>query len=161
MLGAKNNDDVNKLRDERNLNFNGKYKPEKYEALQKQRLNERKIRAEKKAIDKLEHELALKPGNKNIQSQIKIGEANIRKLQSNQRELEKQYSNIERRYDREALRQRTDFEGGKTKIKVKFTDADNDRLIGRKRIGLSKKSFESVAKQSEDMLMNVEKMIKY
>lgn len=109
VLGAKNNDDVNKLRDERNLNFNGKYKPEKYEALQKQRLNERKIRAEKKAIDKLEHELALKPGDKNIQSQIKIGEANVRRYQAEQRGLIKQYNNLERRYDREALGNRADL----------------------------------------------------
>lgn len=109
VLGAKNNDDVNKLRDERNLNFNGKYKPEKYEALQKQRLNERKIRAEKKAIDKLEHELALKPGDKNIQSQIKIGEANVRRYQAEQRDLIKQYNNLERRYDREALGNRVEL----------------------------------------------------
>ena len=109
VLGAKNNDDVNKLRDERNLNFNGKYKPDKYEALQKQRLNERKIRAEKKAIDKLEHELALKPGDKNIQSQIKIGESNVRRYQAEQRDLIKQYNNLERRYDREALGNRVEL----------------------------------------------------
>lgn len=114
VLGAKNNDDVNKLRDERNLNFNGKYKPEKYEALQKQRLNERKIRAEKKAIDKLEHELALKPGDKNIQSQIKIGEANVRRYQAEQRDLIKQYNNLERRYDREALGNRANLGTNKT-----------------------------------------------
>lgn len=109
VLGAKNNDDVNKLRDERNLNFNGKYKPDKYEALQKQRLNERKIRAEKKAIDKLEHELALKPGDKNIQSQIKNGEANVRRYQAEQRDLINQYNNLERRYDREALGNRVEL----------------------------------------------------
>ena len=109
VLGAKNNDDVNKLRDERNLNFDGKYKPDKYEALQKQRLNERKIRAEKKAIDKLEHELALKPGDKNIQSQIKIGESNVRRYQAEQRDLINQYNNLERRYDREALGNRVEL----------------------------------------------------
>ena len=103
VLGAKTKDDVNQLRQERDLNSGGKYKPDKYEALQKQRLNERKIRAEKKAIDKLEHELALKPGDKNIQSQIKIGEANVRRYQADQRTLIKQYNNLERRYDREAL----------------------------------------------------------
>lgn len=119
VLGAKNNDDVNKLRDERNLNFNGKYKPEKYEALQKQRLNERKIRAEKKAIDKLEHELALKPGDKNIQSQIKIGEANVRRYQAEQRDLIKQYNNLERRYDREALGNRVELGAEKHNDNIK------------------------------------------
>ena len=109
VLGAKTNSDVSKLRSERNLNFNGKYKPEKYEALQKQRLNERKIRAEKRNIDNLEHQLALKPGNKEIQTRIKIGEAKVRDYQADQRNLIKQYSNLERSYDRESLEQRVDF----------------------------------------------------
>lgn len=109
VLGAKTNSDVSKLRAERNLNFNGKYKPEKYEALQRQRLNERKIRAEKRNIDNLEHQLALKPGNKEIQTRIKIGEAKVRDYQAEQRNLIKQYSNLERSYDRESLEQRVDF----------------------------------------------------
>lgn len=109
VLGAKTNSDISKLRSERNLNFNGKYKPEKYDALQKQRLNERKIRAEKRNIDNLEHQLALKPGNKEIQTRIKIGEAKVRDYQAEQRSLIKQYSNLERRYDRESLEQRVDF----------------------------------------------------
>lgn len=109
VLGAKTNSDISKLRSERNLNFNGKYKPEKYEALQKQRLNERKIRAEKRNIDNLEHQLALKPGNREIQTRIKIGEAKVRDYQADQRSLIKQYSNLERRYDRESLEQRLDF----------------------------------------------------
>lgn len=109
VLGAKTNSDISKLRSERNLNFNGKYKPEKYEALQKQRLNERKIRAEKRNIDNLEHQLALKPGNREIQTRIKIGEAKVRDYQAEQRSLIKQYSNLERRYDRESLEQRIDL----------------------------------------------------
>lgn len=109
VLGAKTNSDISKLRSERNLNFNGKYKPEKYDALQKQRLNERKIRAEKRNIDNLEHQLALNPADKKLQSQIKIGEAKVRDYQADQRNLIKQYSNLERRYDRESLEQRVDF----------------------------------------------------
>lgn len=155
VLGAKNNDDVNKLRDERNLNFNGKYKPEKYEALQKQRLNERKIREYKAELFKAEQVLKLEPNDKVFQIKMKNAKANIRRIQGEQRALEKQYSNIERNYSREALKVKVDFNGGSTKIKVKFADSDNDRLINRKRIGLSKKSFEYVAKQSEDMLMKV------
>lgn len=130
VLGAKNNDDVNKLRDERNLNFNGKYKPEKYEALQKQRLNERKIRAEKKAIDKLEHELALKPGDKNIQSQIKIGEANVRRYQAEQRDLIKQYNNLERRYDREALGNRVELGTDKSQDLTFMSNEDKIKKSG-------------------------------
>lgn len=104
VLGAKTENDVNKLRSERNLNFNGKYKPEKYEALQKQRLNERNIRAEKREIDKLEHELALFPDNyKKLQSEILFRENKVRQYQAEQRSLIKQYNNLERRYDREAL----------------------------------------------------------
>lgn len=155
VLGAKNNDDVNKLRDERNLNFNGKYKPEKYEALQKQRLNERKIREYKAELFKAEQVLKLEPNDKVFQIKMENAKANIRRIQGEQRALEKQYSNIERNYSREALKVKVDFNGGSAKIKVKFADSDNDRLINRKRIGLSKKSFEYVAKQSEDMLMKV------
>lgn len=103
VIGAKTESDVSKLRDQMNLNFNGKYRPEKYEALQKQRLNERKIRAEKQEIEKQELELHLKPGNKAIQSKILAGEANVRRYQAEQRDLIKQYNNLERSYDREAL----------------------------------------------------------
>lgn len=102
--------DVNKLREERNLNFNGKYKPEKYEALQKQRLNERKIRAEKKEINTLESELALHPENyKKLQSEILLRQDRVKVYQADQRVLIKQYSNLERRYDREALGNRVTF----------------------------------------------------
>lgn len=148
VLGAKNNDDVNKLRNERNLNFNGKYKPEKYEALQKQRLNERKIRAEKKTIDKLEHVLALKPGDKNIQSQIKIGEANVRRYQAEQRDLIKQYNNLQRQYNREATRVRVDFDSGKTHADFKFKNnsktADNSKMLA---IGFNEKNSDIYAKE--------------
>lgn len=106
VLGAK---DVKELRDERNLNFNGKYRPEKYDALQKQRLNERQIRAVKADIQKNENLLHLNPGDKRIQSQIMSGEARVRELQSNQRDLIKKYNNLERRYDRESLGIRVDL----------------------------------------------------
>jgi len=45
VLECSTNKDVEKLRDKYELNFAGKYKPEKYEALQKQRYLERKIRS--------------------------------------------------------------------------------------------------------------------
>ena len=107
VLGVKNDKDLNKLRQENGLNFNGKYKPEKYEALQKQRLNERKIRAEKQEIDKLEHTLALKPNDyKSLQSEIRMRENNVAKYQKDQRELIKEFDNLERQYERESLRSR-------------------------------------------------------
>ena len=110
VLGAKTNADVNKLREDRDLNTGGKYKPDKYKALQEQRLNERKIRAEKKIIDKLEHELALNPADKKLQSQILIREDKVRQYQADQRALIKQYNNLTRSYERESLRNRVDFE---------------------------------------------------
>lgn len=103
VLGAKTQDDVKDLRQERGLNFGGKYQPDKYKALQQQRANERKIRAEKANVQSLELQKQLEPDNKNLQIMINNSKSNIRAYQANQRELEKQYSNIERRYDREAL----------------------------------------------------------
>ncbi len=124
VIGAKTDNDVSKLRDQMNLNFNGKYKPEKYEALQKQRLNERKIRAEKQEIEKQELELHLKPGNKAIQSKILAGEAKVRRIQAEQRELIKSYNNLERSYDREALGNRVNLGTRKT-----LTHGHNSSII--------------------------------
>lgn len=103
VLGAKTQDDVKNLRQERGLNVGGKYQPDKYKALQQQRANERKIRAEKANIQSLELQKQLEPDNKDLQIMINNSKSNISFYQSKQRELEKQYSNIQRRYDREAL----------------------------------------------------------
>lgn len=103
VLGAKTQDDVKDLRQERGLNFGGKYQPDKYKALQQQRANERKIRAEKANVQSLELQKQLEPDNKNLQIMINNSKSNIRAYQANQRKLENQYTNIERRYDREAL----------------------------------------------------------
>ena len=109
VLGAKTKDDVNQLRQERDLNSGGKYKPDKYKALQQQRQNERKIRSYKADLEKKQISLALKPGNKQLQSEIEIDKSNIRMYQKAQRNLAKRYSNIERRYDREKVGNRIDF----------------------------------------------------
>ena len=103
------NKSVKELRSERNLNFNGQYRPDKYDALQKQRLNERNIRKTKAEIEKQEQLLHLNPGDKTIQSKIMSSEARVRDLQANQRDLIKQYDNLERRYDRESLGIRVDL----------------------------------------------------
>lgn len=115
VLGAKTKDDVNQLRQERDLNSGGKYKPDKYKALQQQRQNERKIRAYKADLEKKQISLALEPGNKQLQSEIEIDKSNIRMFQKAQRDLAKQYSNIERRYDREKVGNRIDFGGNNSK----------------------------------------------
>ncbi len=52
VLGIKSENDLNEAREDLNLNFNGKYQPEKYEALQKQRILERHIRRTKEEIYK-------------------------------------------------------------------------------------------------------------
>ena len=144
----------------------------KYKALNQQRLNERKIRAEKEKIIKAEQVLKLEPNDTLFKIQKEQAKNNIKILQAEQRKLEnevlkneqgevikdeqgnpiKKYDNLQRSYSREALNQKVDFNGGKTKIEVKFTNADNDKLIGRKRIGLSKKPFDYIMKRSQAML---------
>ena len=54
VLKVNSEDELNKLRDKYNLNSAGKYKTEKYEALKKQRYNERKIRKIKGQIENKE-----------------------------------------------------------------------------------------------------------
>lgn len=109
VLGAKTEEQVNDLREERGLNSGGKYQPDKYKALQQQRLNERKIRAEKANVQALELQKKLEPENKELQIQINNSKSNISYYQKQQRELEKNYSNIERRYDREKIGNRVSF----------------------------------------------------
>lgn len=109
VLGAKTEKEVADLRSDMGLNFKGKYQPDKYIALQKQRANERQIRATKEEITKQETLLDLNPGDKTIQSRILSGEARVRKYQAEQRALAKQYSNIVREYKREAVGTRADL----------------------------------------------------
>lgn len=152
VLGAKTEKDVNKLREERNLNFNGKYKPEKYEALQKQRLNERKIRAEKEKISKNETLLALNPSDKEFEFQIKISESKVKMYQKEQVKLVKEYDNLQRNYAREQPILRANLTSETIKKPIKFTDKDNDVYIYRKKLGLSQKSFNEISKLSHQEL---------
>lgn len=96
VLGIKNKEDLNKYRVENNLTSEGKYKPEKYEALQKQRTNERKIRNLK---GQMEQAQAL--GDK---QQEAIMKRKVLNAQKEQRELLKENTFLERNYDREAYR---------------------------------------------------------
>ena len=103
VLGAKTEKQVNELREENGLNFGGKYQPDKYKALQEQRQNERKIRAEKANIQELELKKRLEPDNKDLQIKINNSKSSISYYQKEQRKLTEKYDNIVRRYDREKL----------------------------------------------------------
>lgn len=109
VLGATNDKKLNELRQNKRMNFNGKYRPEKYEALQKQRYNERKIRSAKEEIEKNKELLALNPDDSKLQQLIKNGEARVRSVQTDQRKLIKQYDNLERDYYRESNNIRGNF----------------------------------------------------
>ena len=165
VLGAKTPDDVKKLRAERSLNFNGKYKPDKYKALQQQRLNERKIRTYKADIVKKEQELRLHPENeKLLRTRIEIDKLNIRDYQKAQRELEKQYTNIERRYDREQVGNRVDLgvddltknnNNGKMKIEGATYGALNDKNdpFRAKRDAHAEKFYEEIRKANKQLFI--------
>ena len=107
VLGIKNNKDLNNKRNEMNLNFNGKYQPKKYEALQEQRANERAIRETKSQIDILKMSIDNAPATIDkkelfsMNAQLTNLNYQLKKRQLAQRELIKKYDNLERRYDRE------------------------------------------------------------
>ena len=107
VLGIKSNKDLTKKRDELNLNFNGKYQPDKYDALQKQRANERAIRETKSQIDILKMSIDNAPNdidkNKLFTMNAQLTNLNhqLRERQKAQRTLIDKYDNLERRYDRE------------------------------------------------------------
>lgn len=107
VLGIKSNNDLKKKRDDLNLNFNGKYQPDKYDALQQQRANERAIRETKSQIDilKMSIENAPKDIDKKelftMNAQLTNLNHQLRERQKVQRKLIEKYDNLERRYDRE------------------------------------------------------------
>lgn len=107
VLGIKNNKDLSKKRDDLNLNFNGKYQPDKYKALQEQRANERAIRETKSQIDILKMSINNAPSDidkKELFSMnAKLTNLNqqLRDKQKAQRQLIDKYDNLQRRYDRE------------------------------------------------------------
>lgn len=103
VLGAKTENQVNELREEKALNFGGQYQPDKYKALQEQRANERNIRAQKANLQELELKKHLEPDNKDLQIKINNSKSSISYYQKEQRKLAEKYDNIVRRYDREKL----------------------------------------------------------
>lgn len=109
VLAIKNNNELNKKREELGLNFNGKYKPEKYKALSKQRANERAIRkwkgkleSDNKIFEKIPSSATSEERLK-IQSAIATDKRKIRYWQAQQRDLIRNNSDtLQRNYDREA-----------------------------------------------------------
>ena len=109
VLDVKNDGDLDKLREHYNLNSSGKYKPEKYDALKKQRYNERQIRKIKGKIetqeklassfnDKTSYEEILKKN-----SNLKILNLKLKDAQKIQRELINSKKGVlVRNYNREA-----------------------------------------------------------
>lgn len=102
VLGAK---DLKEVRDKMDLNYNGKYKPEKYEALSKQRSNERYIRSYKGRIAELEQLKNNLPKNANsdrIDKALSNARSRLAVVRSNQRQLLKNNKGVlHRNYDRE------------------------------------------------------------
>ncbi len=109
VLNIKNDSDLNKKREELNLNSKGKYRPEKYEALKEQRYNERKIRKIKSEIEVQEKLINNLPTDATIgitnqqQHKLLLLKKNLKSAQKGQRELIKSNSSVlDRNYNREA-----------------------------------------------------------
>lgn len=109
VLNVHSNKDLNNLREDNNMNYDGQYNPEKYEALQAQRHNERKIREFKEKARVAELELAALPDGSDVsllekkKETITHYEAKIKQYQHDQRELMKKYDNLSRDYRREKI----------------------------------------------------------
>lgn len=109
VLGVKTKKDLNNLREDNDLNYNGSYNPEKYEKLQEQRYNERKIREFKEKTRIAELELAALPDGTDVsvlnkKKEVITGfESKVKEYQAEQRKLMKQYDNLSRDYKREQI----------------------------------------------------------
>ena len=102
VLGAK---DLKAVREKMDLNYNGKYKPEKYAALSQQRSNERYIRSYKGKIAELEQLKNNLPKNADssvIDRQLANAQSRLSAVYKNQRQLIKDNKGVlHRNYDRE------------------------------------------------------------
>lgn len=108
VLAIKNEKELDKKRSELGLNFNGKYKPDKYEALTKQRYNERQIRAwkgrlqdEQALLDKMPKGATLDQKARQ-EARVRVAKTKVRAWQQEQNSLVKSNSFLQRNYDREA-----------------------------------------------------------
>ena len=102
VLGAK---DLKEVREKMDLNYNGKYKPEKYEKLTQQRSNERYIRNYKNKIASLEQlkkNLPQGANSERIDKRLANARARLKVVYNNQRDLIKNSGGaLQRNYDRE------------------------------------------------------------
>lgn len=108
VIAIKSEKELDKKRSELGLNFNGKYKPEKYEALTKQRYNERQIRNwkgrmqdEQALLDKMPKG-ATPQQRARQEARVKIASTKVRAWQKEQNSLVKANPFLQRNYDREA-----------------------------------------------------------
>lgn len=108
VLGISSEKQLVELREKHQLNFNGRYMPEKYEALKKQRYNERKIRSAKQEVSTIQTFLKNVPKDLSEEKKAKLlsnlskNKRKVAKYQKDQRELIKANKGVlERNYDRE------------------------------------------------------------
>ncbi|MBO5711888.1 MAG: hypothetical protein J6R47_03530 [Acholeplasmatales bacterium] len=171
VLGIKDEKDLNNKRNEYALNANGKYQPEKYEALSNQRYNERQIRRWKGRLQTEEKLLENLPKSASeqekllLESKILMSKRKIRVWQETQRDLLKANKGVlERNYDREAYgRIISDF-----RIKKELNHLNNNSsggIIGnvnqnvfRQNIDFKKVKFTDLKLQRN--ILTVEKMSK-
>ena len=105
VLKIKNKEDLTNKRESLNLNFNGKFKPEKYEALSQQRTNERKIRKLRdniSSLEELKNELPQGSDTSDIDKKLARYKNSLKVVYKNQRKLIKDNPGVlHRNYDRE------------------------------------------------------------
>lgn len=149
VLKIKTNDDLNKKREELNLNSRGKYKPEKYEALKKQRYNERKIRAIKGKIEtqkKIADSIPNGANKANEEAKTRLLNAKLREAQKDQRDLIKEANKnevvLDRNYNREVYnKMMSDLGASKLTNGSNGGNIENEEMFREETLDRSKYSF--------------------
>lgn len=179
VLGIKTEKQLNDKRTEFGLNFNGKYKPEKYNALNEQRYNERGIRAwkgklevDQKIYDNMPATIT-EQEKLSLMSKIAFDKRKIREWQVKQRILIKNNPGVlHRNYNREIYNNMiSDFGIGK-EIKHKKINAnynlgkiqfDYTKLVGKynEKIVLTKERENHIETRHPEMKDYVSKLFNY
>lgn len=180
VLGIKNNKDLDNKREEFNLNFNGKYHPEKYKALSNQRYNERTIRKWKGVLETDQKLLDNMPKDVSdnqrllLSSKIALDKRKIRDWQAKQRTLIKQNASVlKRNYAREEPgKMISDFGIGKelkNKQSIKSTynlgkiQYDYSKFVGdyNKKIVLTNEREKHIEMRHPEMKSYISKLFEY
>lgn len=109
VLGIKTQEDLKKALNERDMAYGGKYQPEKYAALQKQRYNERNIRKYKERLELSQVALANAPKDISVQEKnrliadVSYNKSMVSSWQKAQRKLINNNSHLARQYKRESV----------------------------------------------------------